>query len=70
MGSNFKKSIFEEYIQVGLISWAQKAKKKKSLNIKTNASGQDGFGGDGPSGDGVELHDIHIAGDSQQGTNQ
>ncbi|XP_038998326.1 MLO-like protein 1 [Hibiscus syriacus] len=28
MGSSFKKAIFEEHVQVGLIGWAQKAKKK------------------------------------------
>nr|XP_043638310.1 MLO-like protein 1 [Erigeron canadensis] len=76
MGSNFKKSIFEEHIQAGLISWAQKAKKKKSVNITTHTSGPDGSGGDphsgGPhgAGDAAELQDIHIAKDSQQeGTN-
>ncbi|KAG8371617.1 hypothetical protein BUALT_Bualt13G0106900 [Buddleja alternifolia] len=28
MGTNFKKSIFEEHVQVGLVGWAQKAKNK------------------------------------------
>ncbi|KAI3760319.1 hypothetical protein L1987_50713 [Smallanthus sonchifolius] len=54
MGSNFKKSIFDEHIQAGLISWAKKAKKKKGLNITTNGSCQDD-----PSG--AKLQDIHIA---------
>ncbi|GAB2220690.1 hypothetical protein Droror1_Dr00008357 [Drosera rotundifolia] len=30
MGSNFKKAIFDEHVQAGLIGWAQKAKKRKS----------------------------------------
>ncbi|KAL3616265.1 MLO-like protein 1 [Castilleja foliolosa] len=28
MGTHFKKSIFDEHVQVGLVGWAQKAKKK------------------------------------------
>ncbi|XP_050224693.1 MLO-like protein 1 [Mercurialis annua] len=28
MGSSFKKAIFDEHVQVGLVGWAQKAKKK------------------------------------------
>ncbi|GAA0140630.1 hypothetical protein LIER_01939 [Lithospermum erythrorhizon] len=31
MGTHFKKSIFEEHVQVGLIGWAEKAKKKGGL---------------------------------------
>ncbi|XP_071714108.1 MLO-like protein 1 [Rutidosis leptorrhynchoides] len=38
MGSNFKKSIFDEHIQAGLISWAKKAKKKKSNSSELNGS--------------------------------
>ncbi|KAI3806522.1 hypothetical protein L1987_22429 [Smallanthus sonchifolius] len=57
MGSNFKKLIFGEHIQAGLISWAKKAKKKKGLNATTNSSGLDVSGG-GPCG-GVELQGIH-----------
>ncbi|KAL9259591.1 MLO-like protein [Drosera capensis] len=30
MGSNFKKAIFDEHVQAGLIGWAQKAKKRRS----------------------------------------
>ncbi|XP_071738030.1 MLO-like protein 1 [Rutidosis leptorrhynchoides] len=60
MGSNFKKSIFDEHIQAGLISWAIKAKKKKPLNIKTNNSDPQGSGGGGPHdgpGGGGGQHD-------------
>lgn len=31
MGSNFKKAIFEENVQVGLVGWAQKVKNKREL---------------------------------------
>ncbi|KAL7583798.1 hypothetical protein Lser_V15G42062 [Lactuca serriola] len=67
MGSSFKKSIFEEHVQVGLISWAHKAKRNKALNATTNNSAQDGPGGGG--GGGVELEGIHIARDPQRSTN-
>lgn len=31
MGTTFKKSIFDEHVQVGLVGWAEKVKKKKGL---------------------------------------
>ncbi|XP_027091859.1 MLO-like protein 1 isoform X1 [Coffea arabica] len=31
MGTHFKKSIFDEHVQVGLLGWAQKVKQKKGL---------------------------------------
>lgn len=31
MGSSFKKAIFEENVQVGLVGWAQKVKHKRDL---------------------------------------
>ncbi|XP_076898968.1 MLO-like protein 1 [Bidens hawaiensis] len=75
MGSNFKRSMFDEHVQAGLISWAQKAKKKNTLTstttkIKDGSGSSDGGGGGGPrySGPDAELHGIHIATDSQQGT--
>ncbi|KAA8532194.1 hypothetical protein F0562_006664 [Nyssa sinensis] len=36
MGSSFKRAIFEEYIQEGLIGWAQKARKNKDLRKAGN----------------------------------
>ncbi|KAE9463720.1 hypothetical protein C3L33_04420, partial [Rhododendron williamsianum] len=45
MGSTFKKSIFEEHVQVGLVGWAQKVKKKKAANNGSrdgNSSSTDG----------------------------
>ncbi|KAL4558473.1 hypothetical protein LXL04_036674 [Taraxacum kok-saghyz] len=77
MGSSFKKSIFEEHVQISLLTWAQKAKRKTALNALTNSS-QDGCGGGGGGGGGsdgggggggVELEGIHIARDPQQSRN-
>ncbi|GAB4841547.1 MLO-like protein 1 [Ancistrocladus abbreviatus] len=42
MGSNFKKVIFDEHVQAGLLGWVQKAKKKKGLRPMSNDSGQSG----------------------------
>lgn len=38
MGSTFKKAIFEEHIQEGLVGWAQKARKNKGMRKATNGS--------------------------------
>lgn len=32
MGSSFKKAVFEEHIQEGLVGWAQKARRKAAAN--------------------------------------
>lgn len=37
MGTHFKKSIFDEPIQVGLLGWALKAKMKRGLKAATDA---------------------------------
>ncbi|XP_049345484.1 MLO-like protein 1 isoform X2 [Solanum verrucosum] len=37
MGTHFKKSIFDEHIQVGLLGWASKAKMKRGLKAATDA---------------------------------
>ncbi|XP_076917547.1 MLO-like protein 1 [Bidens hawaiensis] len=60
MGSNFKKSIFDEHIQASLISWAKNAKKKKGLHATTSGSGHAG-GLVGRGGGSTELQGIHIA---------
>lgn len=39
MGTYFKRSIFDEHIQAGLVSWAQKAKKRHGLKASTEGSG-------------------------------
>lgn len=41
MGSSFKKAIFDEHVQAGLVGWAQKAKKKKGLRAATEAAAQE-----------------------------
>ncbi|XP_027164683.1 MLO-like protein 1 [Coffea eugenioides] len=38
MGSTFKKAIFEEHVQEGLVGWAQKARKNKGMRKVVNAS--------------------------------
>ncbi|KAK8542880.1 hypothetical protein V6N13_136568 [Hibiscus sabdariffa] len=40
MGSSFKKAIFDEHVQVGLVGWAQKAKKKKGLKAATQTAAE------------------------------
>jgi mlo protein len=31
MGSHFKRAIFNDHVQVGIVGWAEKVKKKKAL---------------------------------------
>lgn len=31
MGSSFKKAIFDEHVQAGIIGWAEKVKRKKGV---------------------------------------
>lgn len=38
MGSNYKKAIFEENVQVGLVGWAQKVKNKRANNGNEGSS--------------------------------
>ncbi|KAL4631743.1 hypothetical protein ACB092_04G001000 [Castanea dentata] len=38
MGSSYKKAIFEEHIQEGLVGWVRKAKKNKGLRKASNGS--------------------------------
>lgn len=54
MGTNFKKSIFDEHIQVGLVGWAQKAKKKNLLKTAANSAGQESTSNKGSSA-GIKL---------------
>lgn len=42
MGTHFKKSIFDEHVQVGLLGWRQKAKEK---GLKTALGGGSTQGG-------------------------
>ncbi|KAK7277422.1 hypothetical protein RIF29_18574 [Crotalaria pallida] len=53
MGTNFKKAIFDEHVQVGLVGWAQKAKKRKGLKPESqHGSGQ------GSSHAGIQLGSV------------
>lgn len=40
MGSTFKKSIFDEHVQAGIVGWAEKVKKKKAMKTASEGSGQ------------------------------
>ncbi|XP_038726044.1 MLO-like protein 1 isoform X2 [Tripterygium wilfordii] len=40
MGSYYKKSIFDEHVQVGLVGWAQKAKRNQALKMANEGSTQ------------------------------
>ncbi|KAL6616512.1 hypothetical protein ACP70R_038782 [Stipagrostis hirtigluma subsp. patula] len=42
MGTFFKKEIFDEHVQQGLVGWAQKAKKRKALKNSNGSSGAAG----------------------------
>lgn len=57
MGTNFKKSIFDEHIQVGLVGWAQKAKKKNLLKTEANSAGQESTSSKGSSV-GIQLSKV------------
>lgn len=52
MGSTFKKAIFDDHLQVGLVNWAQKAKKKKGLRA---AAGDGSGSGQASSHDGSTI---------------
>ncbi|KAG6574804.1 MLO-like protein 1 [Cucurbita pepo subsp. pepo] len=54
MGSSFKKAIFDEHVQVGLVGWAQKVKKRKGLRAAADASSQGGKEGSSTVG-GIQL---------------
>lgn len=47
MGSSFKKAIFDEHVQVGLVGWAQKVKRKKGLKAAVDGSGSGSGSGSG-----------------------
>ncbi|XP_028751257.1 MLO-like protein 1 [Neltuma alba] len=55
MGTHFKKAIFDEHVQVGLVGWAQRVKKKKEH--RNDHSGQ-GSSHDGSSSVGVQMASI------------
>jgi len=42
MGSTFKKAIFDEHVQAGILGWREKVKRKKGMRGSTNSSTQPG----------------------------
>ncbi|GJM92340.1 hypothetical protein PR202_ga08806 [Eleusine coracana subsp. coracana] len=49
MGTFFKKEIFDEHVQQGLVGWAQKAKKRKALKNGTSSTAGSTHGSSHPS---------------------
>ncbi|KAK3162683.1 hypothetical protein QOZ80_1BG0092460 [Eleusine coracana subsp. coracana] len=49
MGTFFKKEIFDEHVQQGLVGWAQKAKKRKALKNGTGSTAGSTHGSSHPS---------------------
>ncbi|KAF8031931.1 hypothetical protein BT93_D0979 [Corymbia citriodora subsp. variegata] len=60
MGSRFKKAIFDEHLQVGLVNWAHKAKKRKGLRAAAGDGSGSGSGQASSHGSsiGVQLASI------------
>ncbi|XP_057474072.1 MLO-like protein 1 [Actinidia eriantha] len=77
MGSSFKKAIFEEHVQVGLVGWAQKVKRKNQLKAASPNGSAEGSSNNGSSTPGIQLgriaqkdsvEDIPPTTDAQGGT--
>lgn len=68
MGTHFKKSIFDEHVQVGLVGWAQKVKKKKGLKGMVTGSSHGSSTSGGPStGAAVQMGEIGRKESAQSG---
>lgn len=61
MGTNFKKSIFEDHVQVGLVGWAQKVKKKKGLKASLGGDSTQGGSTEGGSHEGSSTAGVQMA---------
>ncbi|KAL8516483.1 hypothetical protein ACS0TY_014946 [Phlomoides rotata] len=57
MGTHFKKSIFDEHVQAGLLGWMSKAKGKKGLKAAVGAGSTQG-GSSGGSSVGIQMAGI------------
>lgn len=57
MGTSFKKAIFDEHVQVGLVGWAQKVKKRKGLRAAA-ADGSSHGTKEGSSTVGIQLGNV------------
>ncbi|CAA3022327.1 MLO 1 [Olea europaea subsp. europaea] len=62
MGTHFKKSIFDEHVQVGLVGWAQKVKKKKGLKPALGGSSAQGVSTQGVSSEGGHTSGLQMGG--------
>ncbi|KAL6563534.1 MLO-like protein 1 [Orobanche gracilis] len=60
MGTRFKKSIFDEHVQAGLVGWAQKVRKKNGLKVATALGGSAQRGSNSSQGGGGTSLGIHL----------
>ncbi|KAM1042210.1 hypothetical protein FF1_031348 [Malus domestica] len=58
MGTHFKKAIFDDHVQVGLVGWAQKVKKKKAMQAANANDASDS--GQGSSHEGSAAGSVGI----------
>lgn len=58
MGTHFKKSIFDEHVQVGLLGWRQKVKEKKELKAALGGGSTARGGSSGGSSIGIQMAGI------------
>ncbi|KAL6555499.1 MLO-like protein 1 [Orobanche hederae] len=66
MGTHFKKSIFDEHVQVGLVGWAQKVKKKNGLKAAVARGGSAQRGSNSSQGGGGTSLGIHLTSINRQ----
>lgn len=56
MGSHYKRAIFNEHVQVGLVGWAEKVKKKKAQ--KADSSQGSSHDHEGSNSAGIQLGSV------------
>jgi len=57
MGTHFKRAIFNDHVQVGIVGWAEKVKKKKALKADGQGSSHAHEGSTGGS-TGIQLGSV------------
>ncbi|KAJ1696485.1 hypothetical protein LUZ63_004997 [Rhynchospora breviuscula] len=62
MGNSFKRAIFDEHVQAGLVGWAQNAKRNKGKAAKAGATTSTG------NGDGIQMRSVHREAAAEKGT--
>ncbi|XP_058094417.1 MLO-like protein 1 [Magnolia sinica] len=65
MGSSFKKVIFDEHVQEGLVGWAQKVKKRKAIRVANGRDSSSHVGSTDGSSLGIQLQKV---GEGEKGT--